>query len=166
MSERLKAWGDTKVLPVVGALAFNRQGELLLLQRHTDDLGGGLWCPPGGSIDENERPETAVEREFWEETGIRSLGRTALGEHHVHMPHGTVHVTNYRLTIPETVDVVMNPDEHTDYKWIKPAELAQQENIFWGIPSVLHDFGLLNKLVNDPTLGDGSWIKLIKRIEE
>lgn len=43
MKERLKAWGDTKIIPIVGCFAFNEAGELLLLQRHSDDLGGGQW---------------------------------------------------------------------------------------------------------------------------
>jgi len=39
MKHRLKAWGDSKIINIVGAFVFNDAGELLLLQRHTEDLG-------------------------------------------------------------------------------------------------------------------------------
>jgi hypothetical protein len=43
MKQRLQAWGDSKVIKIVGAFVFNGEGEVLLLQRHTEDLGGGQW---------------------------------------------------------------------------------------------------------------------------
>jgi hypothetical protein len=50
MKERLQAWGDTKVILIVGVFAFNEHGELLLLQRHSEDLGGGQWGTPGVAL--------------------------------------------------------------------------------------------------------------------
>lgn len=44
MKQRLQAWGDSKVIEIVGAFVFNDEGEVLLLQRHAEDLGGGLWA--------------------------------------------------------------------------------------------------------------------------
>ena len=43
MKQRLQVWGDSKIIKIVGAFVFNEDGEVLLLQRHTDDLGGGQW---------------------------------------------------------------------------------------------------------------------------
>jgi 8-oxo-dGTP pyrophosphatase MutT (NUDIX family) len=54
VKERLQAWGDTKIVSIVGLFAFNENGELLLLQRHAEDLGCGQWGTPGGRIDPGE----------------------------------------------------------------------------------------------------------------
>ena len=37
MKQRLQAWGDSKIIKIVGAFVFNDDGEVLLLQRHTDE---------------------------------------------------------------------------------------------------------------------------------
>lgn len=36
-----------------------------------NDALGGKWHIPGGKVEENEKPESAVERELLEETGIK-----------------------------------------------------------------------------------------------
>ncbi|GBQ15940.1 dinucleoside polyphosphate hydrolase [Komagataeibacter rhaeticus DSM 16663] len=60
--------------PNVGALVFNRQGEVFVARR-TDMPGAGgppeqgVWQCPQGGIDEGETPEVAVLRELHEETG-------------------------------------------------------------------------------------------------
>ena len=45
-------------------------GQLLIQQRLADDVWGGLWEFPGGRLKPEERPEEAVVREFFEETGF------------------------------------------------------------------------------------------------
>lgn len=45
---------------------FNRQGEILLVQRRED----ALWALPGGLIALGETPAEGLCRQIWEETGI------------------------------------------------------------------------------------------------
>ncbi len=162
MKERLKAWGDIKVIPIVDVFVFNEHGELLLLQRHSEDLGGGQWGTPGGRIEPGEDPDTAAKRELYEETAIKDLKLAALGSHLIHMPHGTVHMTSYRAVIPkENTNIVVDPEEHHAYAWFSLAGLLGEGNILWGIPSVLRDFGLLGEFDSDPTLADGSSVELV-----
>ncbi len=52
----------------VGAVLVDT-GELLLIRRGRG-AGVGLWSVPGGRVEPAERLETAVEREFLEETGL------------------------------------------------------------------------------------------------
>ncbi len=47
-----------------------RDRYIFIQQRKADDIWGGLWEFPGGRLKENESPETAVVREFEEETGF------------------------------------------------------------------------------------------------
>ena len=48
-------------------LVFNENGQILMLLHKKL----GKWLPPGGHVDENEIPCTAVVREVLEETGIK-----------------------------------------------------------------------------------------------
>ena len=54
--------------PGVGVLIL-RQGKLLLGRRRGSH-GAGSWAPPGGHIEEGERPEETARREVLEETGL------------------------------------------------------------------------------------------------
>jgi ADP-ribose pyrophosphatase YjhB (NUDIX family) len=53
----------------VGGLLVHR-GRVLLAQR-AHDPGRGRWTLPGGFVEEDESPDRAVEREVFEETGLR-----------------------------------------------------------------------------------------------
>ena len=49
-------------------LVFNEKKEILMIYHNKLKV----WLPPGGHIDENELPCTAVIREIFEETGIKA----------------------------------------------------------------------------------------------
>ena len=57
---------DLLLLPAVGALVFDRRGDLLLQQR----ADTGRWGVPVGGIEPDETPADALLRETWEETGV------------------------------------------------------------------------------------------------
>ena len=54
-------------VPTVGALIFNTQGEVLMIQTHK---WSHKWGIPGGKIKLNEPSEAALRREILEETGL------------------------------------------------------------------------------------------------
>ena len=62
-----------KVLHVVAAAIFNKQGDLLIAQRPPDKHMGGLWEFPGGKVEAGEAVTDALCRELDEELGIRPL---------------------------------------------------------------------------------------------
>jgi A/G-specific adenine glycosylase len=51
-----------------------KKGRLLITQRKTDGLLGGLWEFPGGKIQKGESPEAAVIREIGEEVNLKVRG--------------------------------------------------------------------------------------------
>jgi nucleoside triphosphatase len=53
--------------PTVGALIFDRQGKVFLMQSHK---WRGKWVLPGGHIELGERMEDALRREVKEETNL------------------------------------------------------------------------------------------------
>ena len=62
-----------KVLHVVAAAIFNKQGDLLIAQRPLDKHMGGLWEFPGGKMEAGEAFTDALCRELDEELGIRPM---------------------------------------------------------------------------------------------
>ena len=46
-----------------------------------------VWLPPGGHVEENELPDTAVLREIFEETGIKAIIMSAKQESHLADEH-------------------------------------------------------------------------------
>src|SRR5262245_9995661 len=53
-------------------LAYITHGGRLLVFRHPDFPEAGIQVP-AGTIEKDERPESAVLREAWEETGLTAL---------------------------------------------------------------------------------------------
>lgn len=65
---RLTGIAQTKFTVSVGAIVTNDEGKILLLD-HVFRPGSG-WGIPGGFIEANEEPETALRRELCEEIGL------------------------------------------------------------------------------------------------
>ncbi len=55
--------------------AVFREGKILLVKEMLD----GMWSIPGGWADVNESPSAMVEREVWEESGLRVKARKLVG---------------------------------------------------------------------------------------
>ncbi|HTR28204.1 MAG TPA: NUDIX hydrolase N-terminal domain-containing protein [Puia sp.] len=82
----------TPKIGVQGAL-FDSSGMLLLEQRKDD----ALWGLPSGWVEAGEAPETALVREFMEETGLRIEPVKVIGFYtrlpgEYIQPHSTVHI--------------------------------------------------------------------------
>jgi 8-oxo-dGTP pyrophosphatase MutT (NUDIX family) len=163
MKQRLEAWGDAQIIQIATCLILNEAGELLLLQRHSEDLGGGQWGTPGGRIENDENARMAALREVYEETGLQLNEMTELGIHEITMPHGAVRMTSFKAHVLRQVKVILDLEEHHAHAWFDPDELLEKENILWGVPTVLRDFGILKPFDEDPTLSDGSRVTLLRR---
>jgi ADP-ribose pyrophosphatase YjhB (NUDIX family) len=85
------------ITPKIGADAaiFNRQGEILLMER----VDGTGWCLPCGWVEPNERPVDTAIREALEETGLQVTVRQLVGvftrmPNTVNGPHTTVTIVH------------------------------------------------------------------------
>jgi 8-oxo-dGTP diphosphatase len=52
-------------------LAVVERGKILLVPHYKTDVGETQWTVPGGKVEFGESLETAVVREFYEETGLK-----------------------------------------------------------------------------------------------
>lgn len=111
---------------VVGVIVH--KGDVLMLLRSADDRSfPGLWCFPGGKIDDGEDALTAICREVYEETGLQTKDTPWARVHWASLVQDVdagTHVidafilvlTGAKLNHPT---VQLSP-EHTHYCWVSP----------------------------------------------
>jgi len=123
--ERHRGVATHPPIATVGALIFNPQGEVLMIQTHK---WSHKWGIPGGKIKTNERSEDALRREVMEETGLKlSDIRFELVQDCIEPPefYKKCHflLLNYTGTC-ESSQVTLN-DEAENYRWLSPDEASK-----------------------------------------
>lgn len=114
----------------LGAYAVVVHDDALLLTRISPaGYPAGWWTLPGGGVDHGESPHDAVERELFEETGLRARSRRLVDVHDVHVVdvgrddqyedfHG-VHLLYAVAVNPSTEPYVVEQDGTTDLvRWV------------------------------------------------
>ncbi len=102
---------------VVGAAIHDAHDRLLAAQRGAPRSYAGQWEFPGGKVEPGETPQAALARECSEELGIVIEVGELLGEAPIAI--GLLQVFYARLVSGEPV-----AREHTDLRWLSPAELG------------------------------------------
>ena len=60
------------MIEVSAGVIYNEEGRILVCRRGEGRANAHLWEFPGGKIERGETPEAALERELWEELGVRT----------------------------------------------------------------------------------------------
>lgn len=122
----------------VHLLGFSPSGDHWLQQRAYDKPDDpGLWDTlMGGMVGASETVPDTLERETWEEAGLRlpqlvdlhAGGSVTTHRPSANVPHGYVveRLTWYRCTLPEGVEPVNNDGEVVQFKCMTPAEVRQR----------------------------------------
>lgn len=115
--------GKTKYSDI---LVYNKDGQLLLVQRDQHDNNGSKWGVPGGHVDAGEEFLEAAQRELFEETGIWV---DELEEVAVYDKEGK-EIHYFKVDLEEETQVVVQNTEGQDYKWVNFSELEDIEMPF------------------------------------
>jgi len=106
----------------VGALIWNREGELLLLRRVQGARHfAGQWEPPGGKTINGEEVFATVVREVREETGLEIEVDAVAGAIGFELPQ--VRVAMLYFHVHAVTGVPRVSAEHDDLRWVNPAEI-------------------------------------------
>jgi ADP-ribose pyrophosphatase YjhB (NUDIX family) len=124
----------------VGAVVFDAQGRLLMIQRGHDP-GAGLWSIPGGRIEPGETDEQALVRELLEETNLQVKVGIFIGRVQREGIGGVViDIRDYAATV--TGGTLRPGDDAADARWVEAAELARLE-VTEGLAEALACWGVL-----------------------
>ena len=111
-----------KTLLVSAVALIDRDGRILLAQRPEGKSMAGLWEFPGGKIEPDETPETALVRELHEELGIQTWNSCLAP-----LTFASHSYENFHLLMPlfacRKWEGIPQPKEGQVLKWVKPSDL-------------------------------------------
>jgi 8-oxo-dGTP diphosphatase len=108
----------------VKAVIYDQAGRCLALRREPQSHHfPGQWDLPGGKVDAGEGFDRALRREVKEETGLRVDLRSVIGAWQRKWPK--IVSVLLVVTARKQAGRVQLSAEHTEYRWIAPAELAK-----------------------------------------
>lgn len=110
---------------VVGAIVVRpgtREGvpSILLLDRVPDDFLGGIEEFPSGKVEAGESLISALERELFEETGIKILSVSGYAFNFDYNSASGRRSRQFNFIVQVSSDhVTLNPTEHVGYRWVR-----------------------------------------------
>jgi 8-oxo-dGTP diphosphatase len=120
-------------MKTVTAAIVEKDGKILIARRKADDRQADKWEFPGGTLEAEETPQGCLKREMQEEFGITVAVGRFLGESVHHYDHGGIRLMAYQARW-ESGKIVLN--DHADYLWVSPAQLAEYDFAPADIPFV------------------------------
>ena len=115
---------------------IEKEGKYLLIKRSKIKRGlpnvyPSYWDIPGGSVEENELPREAALREAMEEVNQKILIDKIIHEDSQFDASKDTVFTRlvYAGRILEVRDIILNPEEHTDFVWISSLKDLESELI-------------------------------------
>jgi 8-oxo-dGTP pyrophosphatase MutT (NUDIX family) len=112
------------------AVLLDSSGKKVLLTRRTDN---GQWCLPGGSVEAGESISEAMEREFFEETGLHVVVKRLTGVYSdpdqlVIYPDGNkLHIIVLTFMVKTVSGRVNLSSETTDIRFFPIAEAVSMD---------------------------------------
>jgi 8-oxo-dGTP diphosphatase len=123
----------------VKILLENDEGKYLLLKRSAEKYpdAGPQWEIPGGRIDPGSSLSENLRREIKEETGLEMTSEPKLiAAQDIISLKKDKHIVRLTYTGTAHGEVVLS-DEHTEYKWLKLAEILTLEPVDMYLKEVL-----------------------------
>ena len=111
-------------IPCIGAIVFDEQGRLLLVQR-ANPPAQGKWSLPGGRLEPGENSETGVVREVREETGLDVTVIREVGTIQRDAPSGDTYVIRDFLCALSTDATPVADDDASDAGFFTLTEVIE-----------------------------------------
>jgi 8-oxo-dGTP pyrophosphatase MutT (NUDIX family) len=111
-----------------GALVFDAQDRVLLVQRAAHDSMPNRWEIPGGAVDHDDATILhGVARELWEESGlkVKSVGKQ-VGDAYIFFMRGGLRIVKFTFVVEveTTENVSLDANEHQKYLWASEEECS------------------------------------------
>lgn len=110
---------------VVTAAVIERDGKVLVARRRAGLVAAGLWEFPGGKLEEGEDPRRGLERELFEEFGVRSEAGDLVCAVPFDGPLASFELVVFRVKVLSG-DFALT--DHDAVRWLEPAEM--EEGVF------------------------------------
>lgn len=121
--EILQSAQEAGVQQLLAGAFIRRADAVLIIERVTDDFLGGFFELPSGHIEPGETLLDGLVREVQEETGLKILMVNSFaGAFDYHTGAGKLaRQLNFEVEVADG-SVMLNPTEHSSYRWCKCAE--------------------------------------------
>ena len=97
-----------------------KDGQVFIAKRKPEKAQGGYWEFPGGKLEENENPDTALMRELYEELGMQVNITQFFGRHIHHYDNISIELLAYEC---EFMRATFKLTDHDEVKFVIPKEL-------------------------------------------
>ncbi len=128
-----------KQIRTVGAF-LEYDNKFLILYRSPSESNGELWGLPAGKVEKDESDVNAIIREVFEETGLK-LTETEVELIDVYrweFPKVDIDFPTFKVKLDNFFDVILNPEEHSEYRWVTPQECFElKDKLIHGFDDLL-----------------------------
>lgn len=101
-----------------------KEDKVFIARKKKGKALAGYWEFPGGKIETDESPETALARELEEELGMAVSVGEFLGENIHQYPTQTIKLLAYNCIF---IEATLNLTDHDQIKWVPPKELGKYQ---------------------------------------
>ena len=112
---------NSNPLKVVAAIIYSADGRMLIGRKRAGKSMAGFWEFPGGKVEENEDPESAVLREIKEELGLEISIDALYSDYLFHYPTRTIHFLFFKC---QHLSGKPELQDHDRIEWVKVDELT------------------------------------------
>jgi len=110
-------------------------GKVIILKRQKTKSQGDMWGLPSGKIEKNEKPEDAMQREIFEETGLKIEKEKIKFIKKIFVKYKDYDFIYYIYStkLESKPEIKISLNEHQEFKWIKPETSLKMKNIIQGL---------------------------------
>ncbi len=127
-----------KTIKVVGCI-IQKGDQILMLYRSESESDPSLWGIPAGKVEKGETDLQAAIREVKEETNIdfEPDDLTEICSLPIYYPELTVEFPMFHTKVEGILEIKLNPREHIDYKWMKPKDVLELDNLMKDVDIII-----------------------------